>query len=100
MDPDRPDLDFLDFEVSKKVKISAKKCFLQKILFFSWEALGSRYFVWRIVLGCGGVWGARNIVNLMKSMIFHGFDKDFAGSCPVFVQPTGELLYACALVCA
>ena len=66
MDPDRPDLDFLDFEVSKKVKISAKKCFLKKICFFSWEALGSRYFVWRIVLGCGGVWDARNIANFMK----------------------------------
>ena len=62
---DRSDLEFLDFEVSKKVKISAKKCFLQKKI-FSWEALGSRYFVWRIVLGCGGVWDSRNIVNFMK----------------------------------
>ncbi len=62
--PDRQNLEFFDFEVSKKVKISAKKWFLKEKK--SWEAFGSRYFVWRIVLGCGSVWDARNIANFMK----------------------------------
>ena len=57
--PDRPNREILDFETSKKVKNTAKKLFLQKILFFSWEASGSRYFVCSIVLGCGGAGNAR-----------------------------------------
>ena len=67
----------------------------EKIHFCSWEASGSRYFVWRIVLGCGGVWGARNIVNFIKIIKIHGFDKDIADPCHVFVQPAETREYTC-----
>ena len=40
--PDRPNRQILDFEMSEKVGNIAKKHFLQKNIFFSWESLGSR----------------------------------------------------------
>ena len=85
--PDRSDLEFFDFEVSKKVKISAKKWFLQKSYFFSWEAFGSRYFVCRIVLGCGGVWDARNIVNFIKIHSPAEANSRFKGLVPNVITP-------------
>ena len=57
--PDRQNRENRDVEVSKKVENIAKKLFLQKKNFFSWDAFGSRYFVSRIVFGCGGAGNAR-----------------------------------------
>ena len=52
--PGRPNRENPYFEVSKNVENIAKKHFLTKKCFFSWEDLGPRYFVCRIVLGFRG----------------------------------------------
>ena len=66
--PDRQNRENRDVEVSKKVENIAKKHFVQKKYFFSWDAFGSRYFVSRIVFGCGGAGNARTSPIFGKSI--------------------------------
>ena len=76
--PDRPNREFLDFAESKNPKNIAIFGFLKKNFFFSWEAFGSRYFVCRIVLGCGGAGEAPKWSILLIFMNIQARNKEIA----------------------
>ena len=69
-----------------RVEKSQKYCDFPILVFFSWEALGSRYFVCRIVFGCVGVRDSRTSSILVKSIKILGLEQHFtpaaSGPCP------------------
>ena len=50
--------EFLDVEVSEKMKTCCGKCFPQQKRVFLSKDFGSRYFVFHMVFGCGGAGSA------------------------------------------